>query len=181
MTQRFARFTLLAALFSVLAAPAFAQIDRALQWRDTPPPSAVKVGDTVTLVCEATIAETFHIYSSEQPANAVLPAAFALDRTSTGVELVGAMEEAGERRVIHDAIFEADIAQFDGKVIFSQRVKITAPDAKIAAAITYQVCDDSRCIPGEHKITYGFKTSAATPANGTHGCGRHTKGKKHRK
>lgn len=161
MQQRIIRLFSLLLFLSLFSASAFAQIERALKWQNTPPPSSVAVGDVVTLTFEATIEKSYHIYSSKQPSTAVLPAAFELDKTSVGVELVGEMQEVGDRHVVHDDIFEADIAQYEGKVVFSQQVKITAPDAKIAAAITYQVCDASRCIPGEHVFSYTFKAKAA--------------------
>jgi len=166
MQQRILGFSSLLILLAIsLASPAFSQIEQAMKWRDVPPNTAnLRVGDVITFTFEATIDKGYHVYSAKQPADAVLPAIFELDKTAKGVALVGGLQEAGDRHVIHDDVFDADIAQYEGKVTFRQQVKITAPEAKIDGVLSYQVCDDSRCIPGTHEISISIKAKPGTEA-----------------
>lgn len=140
------------------------QTPQLVQWQNqTAPISGLAVGDVVEIVLVATIAPAHHLYSAQQPTDAVLPAAFAFDKTAKGVELVGSLVEEGEREVYHDAIFEADIAQFSNKVVFRQKVKITAPQALLVGALSYQVCNDQMCIPGSYEVKYTIAAAAKKP------------------
>lgn len=137
-------------------------------WRDlTAPLMGHAVGDTITLILEVSISPGYHLYSTQQPTDAVLPATFEA-KTLAGLELVGGLEEEGHREVYHDKIFDADIAQFSGTVVFRQKVKIIAPQASLAGALSYQVCDDQMCIPGSFVVNKTFAASKAKKAKRRH-------------
>lgn len=160
--------TLFIAACLLYPATASAQIDKAVKWKDSLPVTAsnLKVGDEVVLSFEAVLLPGYHIFSAKQPAEYVLPATFELSKGSYGVKLVGGITEIGNREVIYDDIFGAEVALFHKKVTFQQRVKITSANVKIAGQLMYQVCDVQQCLPGSHSFTTTFKAVAATAQQG---------------
>lgn len=44
-------------------------------------------------------------------------------------------------------MFGMEIGTFSGKALFTQRVRLTAAQAKVRAAIEWMICDDKSCMP----------------------------------
>ena len=150
-------------LLLVLPHVVSAQIDKAVKWKDTfPANTSLNIGDEITLVFEATIQKGYHIYSAKQPAEFVLPATFELSKTAVGVKAIGALTEAGNREVIYDDVFGANVALFHNKVTFYQKVKITSANVRLSGTLLYQVCDVQQCLPGSHTFSLALKAAAVT-------------------
>lgn len=138
-----------------------AQLEQAVSWEASYAPSEdLVVGQEVTLTFKATVDPGFTIYSAFPPEDwPSLGTEFALDETSQGVELVGRLEETGDKKTKYDDIFETDISYFEQSVTFYHLIRITAPQAKVEGFLRYQVCDDSRCVPGTYDFSYDLAAS----------------------
>jgi hypothetical protein len=146
--------------------PAGAQIQNAVQWTTYHKPTEnLKVGDVVTLYFAGKIDEGFHVYSAEPPEGwPQLASFFDLDEETTGIEVMGKLQEEGHPETAYDDIFETNITIYHDKIVFKQPVKITAENPHIASYVTYQVCDISQCVPGNIDYELDLKTVSATPA-----------------
>jgi hypothetical protein len=123
------------------------------------------VGDVVTLYFAGKIDEGFHVYSAEPPEGwPQLASFFDLDEETTGIEVMGKLQEEGHPETAYDDIFETNITIYHDKIVFKQPVKITAENPHIASYVTYQVCDISQCVPGNIDYELDLKTVSATPA-----------------
>lgn len=154
---------LFATLFAFsLALQAQAQIEKALNVRQSLSPQAdVAVGDVVTLTFEATILPTFHVYSSiPSEGNPGAATSFELDEQTRGIKLQGAMKEKGKAETYYDEVFETNLTIFHEKVTFTQNLLVTEANPHLEGYLRYQICDDSRCIPGSLDIRYDIQTVA---------------------
>jgi len=127
--------------------PSGGMID-AVDWQiEITPKGMPKVGDVVTITFSGEIDPGFHVYSAVPPAQpAGLPTTFNLDETARDVEVVGILAEMGEPIDTYDEIFETDVRYYGERVVFSQEVRITGASPRLEGYLSYQICDDSRCV-----------------------------------
>ncbi len=140
--------------------------DKAVKFKaSVVPGNTVSVGDVVTIQIEATIQPGYHMYSARQTDKMeMLAALFELDDAGNqDVALVGKLDDKGHRETAFDDIFGDDISLYHEKVTYLQKVKITGPNPKITGFLRYQVCDDSRCIPGSYDVNQVFKVVEKAP------------------
>ena len=64
-------------------------------------------------------------------------------------QLVGKGVESGDKKSGYDAIFDMEITKFKGDFTITQKIKTSNPDTPIAGYLTFQTCDDSKCLPPE--------------------------------
>ncbi|KEY20196.1 protein-disulfide reductase DsbD family protein [Kaistella antarctica] len=105
------------------------------------------LGDNVyEAVFKATIDDTWHLYSKDLPPNSGIPTEIKI--SGDDVELIGGVEEVGEKHDEYSKAFKARIIYFSNQVDFKQKFKIKNPEklAKIDAEIYYQTCDDKICL-----------------------------------
>ena len=76
-----------------------------------------------------------------------MPTSIVFDK-SDRYKLVGKTMERGDLRKSYDSTFMMDVAWYEGRVVFSQRVKARLKTS-VEGQITYSVCSDETCIPGE--------------------------------
>ncbi|MDX2283031.1 MAG: thioredoxin family protein [Bacteroidia bacterium] len=159
---------LLAAVLLLAAQQLMAQprIENAVSFSaSVKPGTGLQVGDVVTVTVNATIAPGFHMYAAKQIEKLdLLAATFELDPEAKGVELAGKLTDQGKREVAYDDIWEGDVALYHNQVSYLQQVRITAPDAVLKGFLRYQVCDDSRCVPGSYDVSF---TLTAAPKKKT--------------
>jgi len=132
------------------------------------PANGLQVGDVVTVLIKAEIQPEFHIYSANQTEAAQINAAtFDLDPESKGIELVGTLDDRGDRKTHYDDIFEYDVSEFYNEVTFVQKFKVTAPNPNFVGYLRYQICNESMCIPEtydiEETLTATEKKKVETP------------------
>jgi thiol:disulfide interchange protein DsbD len=98
------------------------------------------------LVFDASIEDSFHLYSVNIPDNGPLPTEIILN--SDGLfELQGGVVESIAPKLKFDDVFEMEIGTFEGKAQFRQRIKPLAdPPFNIRGEISYMVCDDKGCV-----------------------------------
>ena len=108
-----------------------------------------KISDTeFNLIYKADIEDHWHLYSQTLPEGGAIPTEFIYneDALTNDFELVG---KATESKSItkFDKVFQMDLTYFDNAATFTQKIKLKNPNiTQIEAEISYQACDDARCI-----------------------------------
>ena len=97
----------------------------------------------------AEIDEGWSIYSQLTPDDGPLPTEFFFDE-GTHYERVGGVEESGKKKEGIDPVFGVNVIKFsEGPVLFKQKLKVIDAKVPITGALSYMVCDDSKCFPEE--------------------------------
>ncbi|KIA86031.1 protein-disulfide reductase DsbD family protein [Kaistella jeonii] len=105
------------------------------------------LGDNVfEAVFHTTIDQNWHIYSKDLPPNSGIPTEIKV--SGSDVELIGGVEEIGEKHDEYSKAFKARIIYYSEKADFKQKFKVKDPSklAKVEAEIYYQTCDDKICL-----------------------------------
>lgn len=111
---------------------------------------------------EAAIPSGFHMYDMGPYEGGPNPTVITLS-PEAGVELVGSVEQRTKPHRYFDQMFGMEIGTFSGKVLFTQRVRLTAAQAKVRAAIEWMICDDKSCMPpSDTELTLVVGAAAAT-------------------
>lgn len=95
---------------------------------------------------EAAIPSGFHMYDMGPYEGGPNPTVITLS-PEAAVELVGSVEQRTKPHRYFDQMFGMEIGTFSGKALFTQRVRLTAAQAKVRAAIEWMICDDKSCMP----------------------------------
>lgn len=95
---------------------------------------------------EAAIPSGFHMYDMGPYEGGPNPTVITLS-PEAGVELVGSVEQRTKPHRYFDQMFGMEIGTFSGKALFTQRVRLTAAQAKVRAAIEWMICDNKSCMP----------------------------------
>lgn len=82
-----------------------------------------------------------HLESEDGP----VATSFSFEETE-GLELLGKVEELGDKIEGFDDLFEMNIAKYKKHVKFVQKVKIKAA-ATLKGYATFMTCDDHQCLP----------------------------------
>lgn len=111
--------------------------------------TAKKTGDkTYEIRMKATMQSGWHLYSQEQPADAVAnPTAFVINPNPL-LSPDGKIKELGKLEKFHDAKLDISANQYSGSVEFVQVVKLKANvKTNLTGTVEYQTCNDQRCLP----------------------------------
>ena len=101
------------------------------------------------VVLKAEIPAGYHMYDMGPYENGG-PNATAISFTpSEGIEIVGEVEPLTAPHRYFDEMFRTEIGTYEGKAQFAQRVRLTAEQASVTAAIEWMICDDRSCMPPE--------------------------------
>jgi thiol:disulfide interchange protein DsbD len=96
----------------------------------------------------ATMQPGWHLYSQNQPSDAVAqPTSFTFNSHPL-LSLDGKVKELGKLEKFHDAKLEVSANQYSGKVDFVQVVKVRgAAKTNVTGKLEFQTCDDKKCLP----------------------------------
>jgi Disulphide bond corrector protein DsbC len=134
-------FLSVAALFT--AAIIYAQ--NPVSWSFT----AKKIADkTFEVHMTATIQKSWHLYSQNQPEDAVAsPTSFTLT-TNPLLTLDGKIKEVGKMEKFVDKELGLSANQYSDKVDFVQVVKLKGNvNTNLSGSVEFQTCDDKKCLP----------------------------------
>lgn len=107
----------------------------------------------------ATIEPGWHVYSTTVDPNAgPIPTSFDFMKVE-GAELAGSLKEPTPH-VEFDPNFQTELAWFEDKVTFEQRIKLTGPRATVTGEYTFMACDDKMCLPPDY-VEFSFDIEAA--------------------
>lgn len=102
-------------------------------------------GDVASITFECTIADGWHVYSTNN--DEVLTSATFTAESLTGCELDGALTAQGNEIKTYDKMFECDVRYFEKRATFVQKIKITADKYSITGYMEYGACNEMSCLP----------------------------------
>lgn len=109
--------------------------------------------DTGIIRITATIADGWHLYGMEMPADGPKATAFSF-KLPQGFKLVGDVTPQAAPFSKHDAMFASEVSYWEGTVTFTQRFRVTSEvtDAKsLSCSVSYMGCNDQTCLPPKTK------------------------------
>lgn len=131
-------------------------------WGHTVNKSEVNVGDVIEVTFKTIVPKGYHIYSNDYGDCPPKKSVFTYEKNSS-YELVGGANPIGSHHY-EDEIFECEVADFEGKAEFRQKIKIRSNNPKIVGLLEYQMCtDDGSCVLFEYEIEVtGFTMGEST-------------------
>jgi len=130
--------------FMILAIISQAQLNP-VSWSFT----TKKISDkTYEIHMKATIQSGWHLYSQNQPVDAIaIPTTFTFNNNPL-LKLEGKVKEVGKMEKFHDPKLDLSANQFSNTVTFIQLVKLKAKTkTNITGNVEFQTCDDKKCLP----------------------------------
>jgi thiol:disulfide interchange protein DsbD len=131
-------------LISGLALTAGAQLNP-VTWSFT----TKKIADkTYEVHMKATIQDGWHLYSQNQPEDAIaIPTTFSFNSNPL-ITFDGKIKEVGKVEKFHDPRLDLSANQFSNTVTFVQVIKLkVSTKTNITGSVEYQTCDDKKCLP----------------------------------
>ena len=130
-----------------------AQVNNPVEWTS----EIEKISDTeFNLIYKAEIQTKWRLYSQYLEENSGFPTEFMYDsiQQANDFNLVGKNKES-KGITKFDKVFQAKLTYFTGTATFTQKVKVTNPDAHtITSEVIYQSCDDEKCVLGDETFTF---------------------------
>lgn len=142
--------------FLLVVVQGFAQIYNPVKWTFD---HKLDGDEHAVLSFTAVIDEGWHVYATKLESDmGPIPTEIVFDKVE-GATLVGGIQEPNPHKE-YDPNFDMELSWFDTKVTLTQKVKLTAPFAKVTGELTYMTCDDSKCLPPEY-LDFEFDIEAA--------------------
>jgi DsbC/DsbD-like thiol-disulfide interchange protein len=96
----------------------------------------------------ATMQNGWHVYSQQQPSDAIaIPTTFNFNKNPL-VELEGKVKEVGKLEKFRDPLLDVTAFQYSNKVVFVQKVKLKGKvKTNVTGKLEYQACTDEKCLP----------------------------------
>ena len=111
--------------------------------------SSKKVGSNVyELRLTATMQPGWHLYSQNQPEDAVAQPTLFIFNNNPLLALDGKVKEVGKLEKFKDEKLGVSANQYSGKVDFVQVIKVKgAAKTNVTGKLEFQTCDDKKCLP----------------------------------
>lgn len=113
-----------------------------------------KIADkTYEVYLTATIQNSWHLYSQNQPKDAINQPTEILFNKNPLVTIDGKTTEVGKMELYQDKKLKISANQYSNKVVFIQKIKVKS-NAKttISGSVEYQTCDDKKCLPPKKEL-----------------------------
>lgn len=96
----------------------------------------------------ATIQPGWHLYSQQQPKDAIAePTTFSFTKNPF-LNFEGKVKEVGRMEKYKDDVLDVTAYQYSNKVTFVQKVKLKGKaKTSVTGNLVYQTCDDKKCLP----------------------------------
>lgn len=110
---------------------------------------AKKIDDkTFEVHLTATMKSGWHLYSQNQPEDAIaIPTTFSITPNPL-IKLDGKIKEIGKLEKFKDEKLDLSANQYSSKVDFVQLVKLrSAVKTNLSGSLEYQTCNDIKCLP----------------------------------
>lgn len=124
----------------------------------------------VDVVFSATIANGWHVYSTDIPSGGPTAANLVTEKAE-GAQPMGKLQKGGKEINIEDPVFGMRVRFFEHNVRFTQRYKITGKTYHIKGYLEYGACNDEMCMPpGSVEFDYsgnGPDTPSDSPERGS--------------
>lgn len=120
------------------------------------------------LIFKGDIDEHWHVYALNLPSNeGPLPSSITFEKNDDYI-LIGKPTE-GKPVKAHDPVFDVDVAYFENKILFKQKVKLVGKQkVTVSGTYEYQACIDDKCIfPPATPFTFELKSIQPCEVNKT--------------
>ncbi|MFT6383986.1 MAG: thiol:disulfide interchange protein DsbD [Bacteroidia bacterium] len=152
---------LILGLTMLLASVVFGQKVPAAKWGNTVDKKEIKAGEIIEVTFKTAVPKGYHIYSNDYGDCPPIKAKFIWDKSAT-YELVGGAKPIGSHHYTDD-IFDCEVADFENKAEFRQKIKVLSSDPEMSGILEYQMCtDEGMCVLFEYE--YAVKGLAVTGA-----------------
>jgi thiol:disulfide interchange protein DsbD len=142
---------LILVLTLLISAVVFGQKIPPAKWSYTVDKKEVKVGDIVEVTFSTPVPKGYHIYSNDYGDCPPKKSVFMYEK-HLSYQLVGSAKPIGSHHY-EDDVFECEVADFEGKAEFRQKVKVLASNLNIVGLLEYQMCtSDGMCVLFEYDI-----------------------------
>jgi hypothetical protein len=138
------KFTLILFTFFI-AGMVSAQTLNPVSWTFT----SKKISNNVyELEMTATIQNGWHLYSQNQPDDAIaIPTAFSFNKNPL-LDFDGKVKEVGKLQKYKDEKLGVSANQYSSKVVFVQKIKLKGKaKTNVTGKLEYQTCNDEKCLP----------------------------------
>ncbi len=117
----------------------------------------------VEIICEATVDEGWHVYSSILPENTAVPTNIEIEENDAFAILDGITEEP--KPTAHfDETFGAELQWFEKKATFKKVIQVKQEgDVIIKGYVESMICNDETCMPPE-MVDFELTVNTAAPA-----------------
>ncbi|MCC9138115.1 thioredoxin family protein [Pontibacter silvestris] len=115
----------------------------------------------VSLTFTANIDGNWHIYSQHIEDGGPIPTSFTFT-PSSDYELVGKTVEVTKPKSVFEEVFSMNVAYFEHKAVFTQKVKLKVPATTIKGTVEFMACNDRQCLPPDE---VEFNIQAKLPAD----------------
>lgn len=143
MKKTFALIPLLFTAWALQAQNPYAQ--NPVSWNFT----SKKVSDkTFEVHLTASIQPGWHLYSQDQPDDAIATPTNVKINNNPLLKLDGKVKEVGNMEKYKDKILGISAHQYSEKVDFVQVIKIkSSAKTNVSGSVAFQTCDDKKCLP----------------------------------
>jgi len=154
---------LILGLTLLISAVVFGQKIPPANWSHKVDKKEVKTGDIIEVTFTTPVPKGYHIYSNDYGDCPPVKAKFVWDKDAS-YEVIGTAKAIGSHHY-EDDIFECEVADFEGKAEFCQKLKVRSANPKISGILEYQMCtDDGMCVLFEYEYNVkGLQVSGASP------------------
>ncbi len=128
-------------IFVVLFKSGFSQKVQKISWEFKINSSKLKVGDEATITATGIVPPTQTLYTTT---DCTYPCVIEF-KTKDGISLMGNLQTMGKPTTHYDDIFACDRVFFNGKGVFTQKIKITKIISSIIVRMDAQTCSDESC------------------------------------
>ncbi len=151
------RLLTLSLLSILISGSIFSQVLTPVQWTFYLEESGA---EEIELVFEASIDETWHLYSLDLPAGGPIPTSFVFVE-SDKYERIGEVVEVTESDKVYDSSFDMELGMFSYKAVFKQKIKVLSQENfRIEGYVEFMSCDDERCLPPtEEEFSYSINAN----------------------
>jgi len=96
----------------------------------------------------ATIQSGWHLYSQDQPKDAIAQPTQFLFTKNPLLNFEGKLKEIGKLEKYKDDVLDGSANQYSNQVTFVQKVKLKGKaKTSVTGNLTFQTCDDKKCLP----------------------------------
>ncbi len=105
-------------------------------------------GNVYEVQLVASIQSGWHLYSQQQPDDAIAqPTSFIFNKNPL-IDLEGKVKEIGKLEKYKDKKLDISSNQYSQKVTFVQKVKLKGKvKTNVSGKLEFQTCDDKKCLP----------------------------------
>ncbi len=151
------RVFLIMAFLLMVNSFAFTQILKPVKWKVTLSEKNIKVGDKVDIVFNATIDESWHLYSNDFDPN-LGPMLISFDfEADDSYQCVGKVKPINAKKHF-DKMWNGDVSYFEKKGELRQTIKVLKLPLHVEGTFDFQSCSEKsgQCVMGDDEFSFDY-------------------------